>query len=216
MNAVDSSLEEIELEVLALHNAINVRATVERAKRIGELLLAAKARLPHGAYLPWLKKLGLNRKTAHDYIVIAKAPNVRQTGHLGIGAVLTLLRAGRRADRQEQADDLAESVLPTQERKIVTADSGEWGRLSWSVTGRPRLHRHRAVGAVRRSCEDAGSRLWKQDGGRLVAAPRWPQIGGVFIPTIANGWPARWQQELHPAPVRSHRAIIPSHDGFLP
>jgi DNA modification methylase len=124
--AVDSSLEEIELEVLTLHNSINVRGTVERAKRIGELLLAAKARLPHGGYLPWLKKLGLNRKTAHDYIVIAKAPNVRSAGHLGIGAVLTLLRAGRKADRQEQADELAEGVLPTQEQKIVTADSLEW------------------------------------------------------------------------------------------
>ena len=123
---MDESLREIEQEVLTLHNAINVRGTVERAKRIGALLLAAKSRLPHGGYLPWLTKLGLNRKTAHDYIVIAKAPNVRQAGHLGIGAVLTLLRAGRRTDRQEQADELAEGVVPTQERKIVTGDSCEW------------------------------------------------------------------------------------------
>ena len=50
-NVVASSLEEIELEVLTLHNTINVRATVERAKRIGELLLSAKARLPHGEYV---------------------------------------------------------------------------------------------------------------------------------------------------------------------
>src|SRR5262245_26435287 len=53
VNVRDGSLGEIKLEVLMAHGTIRVLLTkVENAKRIGEALLAAKARLGRGSLPP--------------------------------------------------------------------------------------------------------------------------------------------------------------------
>ena len=78
-------LRQIELEVLAIHGSINLRPTIDKARRLGELLIEAKARLPHGHYLSWLARVGMNRKTAHVYVLVAQAKCLvnEPFGHLG-------------------------------------------------------------------------------------------------------------------------------------
>jgi hypothetical protein len=50
------NLNKLEIEIMQLRNCLNVRSTVETARKIGELLLKAKAALPHGKYLPWFNR----------------------------------------------------------------------------------------------------------------------------------------------------------------
>jgi hypothetical protein len=94
-------LEDIEEELRALLADLKLRTTLERAERIGCLLDAARPQVPHGRWATWLKRLGLNRKTASDYILASRGlavPNVRPVGQIGLRAFLEAMRAGKRAE----------------------------------------------------------------------------------------------------------------------
>ncbi len=95
------SLDAIESELRTLLADIKLRTTLERAERIGSLLDAARPQVPHGRWATWLKRLGLNRKTASDYILAFRGlvvSNVRPVGQIGLRAFLEVLRAGKRAE----------------------------------------------------------------------------------------------------------------------
>lgn len=58
-------------EIAALHDRLNscARTTIADAIRIGELLTEQKARLPHGAWLPWVRDaLPFSEWTARNYM----------------------------------------------------------------------------------------------------------------------------------------------------
>jgi hypothetical protein len=50
------------------------RTAVEHARKAGELLIQAKAALPHGDWLPWLKNsFPFSQRTAQDYMLVARS-----------------------------------------------------------------------------------------------------------------------------------------------
>jgi hypothetical protein len=64
---------DCEKEISRLHAEINAHAqqTVVAALRIGQLLNAQKARLGHGAFMPWVKEnLPFTHKTATTYMAL--------------------------------------------------------------------------------------------------------------------------------------------------
>ncbi|OWK46634.1 DNA-methyltransferase [Fimbriiglobus ruber] len=123
------NLTSLEIEILQLHNNLNVRPTVETARRIGNLLSEARAQLGHGKYLPWVSRLGISRQTASAYTQIAKADieNDQSSGHLSIDGVLKRIRAGRRIERAERAAELsAEAADSPLDPAIICGDSLKW------------------------------------------------------------------------------------------
>ncbi len=120
------NLRDLELKILELHNAFNLRTTAERAIEIGLLLLEAKRELGHGNYLPWLGKLGIRRSTAHSYTQVASA-NVQPTGHLTLDGLLRIIRVGRRAERGRERRRLAmQAVKSMVEPAILCMDAMDW------------------------------------------------------------------------------------------
>lgn len=68
------SLAELATSIKAEHAALTVssRDIVQRAVKIGEDILKAKAQLPHGQFLKWVKGVcGLSDKTAQRYMMFA-------------------------------------------------------------------------------------------------------------------------------------------------
>lgn len=61
-------LDIVEEELRTLLADLKLRTTLERAGQIGSLLDTARPQVSHGRWATWLKRLGLNRKTASDYI----------------------------------------------------------------------------------------------------------------------------------------------------
>ena len=82
-------------EHVAVGTAIN--AGLDHARRAGQLLIEAKARLSHGKWLPWLHaNFAGSRRTAQVYIRIASkyselAANAQQSAHLSQRDALDLL-----------------------------------------------------------------------------------------------------------------------------
>jgi hypothetical protein len=140
-------LDAIEGELRTLLADIKLRTTLERAGRIGSLLDSARPQVPHGRWATWLKRLGLNRKTASDYILACRGlavKNVRPVGQIGLRAFLEALRAGKRAEieaRRAEAREAAAGVvgeLPDSIR-LVHADCREfrWPRPIDLITSDP-------------------------------------------------------------------------------
>lgn len=129
----DLSLPELEREVLSLHGSLHVRTDLDAARRIGELLLEVKARLGHGRYLPWLKRVGLPTSTAHDYVTVSKAPHFRRSG--SIRDVVLAVRTGRRVLRRERREAMSRAAAASVDKRIVTTDALDWlrGRPDGSV-----------------------------------------------------------------------------------
>ncbi len=61
-------LDQISLQILELHNRFSLKRTLFDAAAIGERLEKAKKLLPHGEFLPWVKKLGVSPRTAQRYM----------------------------------------------------------------------------------------------------------------------------------------------------
>lgn len=122
------SLPEIENRLVDLHGSINLRPTIDRAASIGELLGEAKAQLPHGEWIPWLRKVGIHRNSANDYMAVCRLleSNDRPPGHLTIKGFLAYCRRARktqmRALHQEERDKLAAEIGHRKGIKIVHVD----------------------------------------------------------------------------------------------
>jgi hypothetical protein len=140
-------LDAIERELRTLLADLKLRTTLERAGRVGRLLVAARPRLPHGRWTTWLNSLGLNRKTANDYILAHKGladANVRPVGQIGLRAFLEAIRAGKRAEVEARraearaAAAAAEGGLPPSIR-LVHADcrTFAWPRPLDIITADP-------------------------------------------------------------------------------
>jgi hypothetical protein len=129
-------LERLERDILAEHGSICLRPTLEAVERVGGWLLEAKAMVPHGRWLPWVRRLRLTPRTAQNYMAVARAANTHHVSHLAgkltVGRFLKLIRrAGRRAfedDREAERDRLAASGAAPDGRYTVThADCRTWG-----------------------------------------------------------------------------------------
>jgi hypothetical protein len=56
------NIDAIETELRTLLSDLQLRSTLERADRIGQLLAEARPHVSHGQWVGWLKKLKLNRQ----------------------------------------------------------------------------------------------------------------------------------------------------------
>ena len=64
-------LQKLELEILQIYDRISLRPTLELVARIGSRLTEAKQLLPHGAWLPWVRRIGLKPRSAQIYMQVA-------------------------------------------------------------------------------------------------------------------------------------------------
>jgi hypothetical protein len=72
------ALAEIAAQINAGHQQVQnaIRASLERARDVGQLLIKAKGQCQHGQWLPWLKaNVKFSERTAQNYVNVAKRWN---------------------------------------------------------------------------------------------------------------------------------------------
>jgi hypothetical protein len=128
------SLRRLESEILALHNAVNLKNTLTQARAIGERLLRAKVLMKHGEWLPWLRRLAIRPRMAQLYMQAARNP--APEGTVGLNKFMSIVRRlnkeglkARIAD--ERAAAVASSAGPLPSYKVVCADCR---RYNWPKT----------------------------------------------------------------------------------
>jgi DNA (cytosine-5)-methyltransferase 1 len=108
------NLQQLELQILELHTGLTLRPTLETAARLGELLGQAKAQLPHGKWLSWLRRIRLAPRNAQIYIQVNanldSYLSARQT--VTIKEFLAVLRMATRASRRKQFQQTGSPVMP--------------------------------------------------------------------------------------------------------
>ncbi|MBB5754342.1 hypothetical protein [Prosthecomicrobium pneumaticum] len=111
------------------------RTTAESALRAGGLLIDAKDRCAHGEWLPFLKRAGINERTARNFMTLArsgiKPDTVADLG--GIRAALEHLARERAeaAIREESAELKAEeAVLQAENEELREANAALEAEIS--------------------------------------------------------------------------------------
>lgn len=97
-------------QINAEHDLAFGKATeaLEHARRAGELLVEAKARVPHGAWLEWVRdNCSFSIRTAQGYLrLAARWPELQgkcaRPAHLGVERALQLLSDPRASDLEDQ------------------------------------------------------------------------------------------------------------------
>lgn len=121
-------LQRIEADILAAHGSLCLRPTLDTAGRIGGLLADARPLVPHGQWLAWLRRVGLSRQSASDYLAVhIHAGDVRPAGQMTIKRFLTLVRTARRsalrAERERvRAEMAARTPATSRTHRVIHAD----------------------------------------------------------------------------------------------
>jgi hypothetical protein len=108
------SLQTLEVEILTLHSNVNLRNTLEGARRIGQKLLEAKPLLQHGEWLPWLRRVGIPARLAQVYMQLAREDPPERT--VSLNKFLGIIRAANRRAAQVRVAE--------QRALAVAADAG--------------------------------------------------------------------------------------------
>ena len=110
--ALDLEAADLDLATLATAVAAELagiehaqRRSMEHAWHAGRLLRAAKARLAHGTWLPWLDRAGLSPRTAQRLIAVHRACRSAEEA-AEHGTVARALAAGRAARGTQLQIDL--------------------------------------------------------------------------------------------------------------
>jgi hypothetical protein len=99
------ALSALAKEIRQAHEAAlaSARTSLQHARRAGELLMRAKAEVPHGGWLPWLKAScpGISERTAQAYMQVSAhweeiTAKAQGTADLPISTALALVSAQRR------------------------------------------------------------------------------------------------------------------------
>jgi hypothetical protein len=99
-----NELQAIERRLLELTGSFDLRPTLERAADIGDLLLEARSLVKHGEWAVWLRMIGLHRRTAWDYLSVAKArtANVWPATQMTIKGFLRYVRRANHSEREAE------------------------------------------------------------------------------------------------------------------
>ena len=157
-------------EIVALHGEIvtAARTSLDKAIRIGELLASAKAGLPHGQWLPWLKaNIPFAERTARNYMRChTERDRLKSASVADLTDAYRLLAPpaepdATQLDEQRQADyarlrilghRLASPDLTIQDCVTIKNEAGEmekyWGKVS--------LDAERNLGIVLNEAEKLG------------------------------------------------------------
>ena len=83
----DKDPETLAVEIIALQSRCG-----EAMLEIGKRLIAAKDKLPHGDWLPWLERVGMSKRLAQRFMQLAREwSNASTLTHLGMSKALALL-----------------------------------------------------------------------------------------------------------------------------
>lgn len=108
-----------------------LKKSVQAGMRAGELLIEARALIPHGAWLPWLRdRVEISPRMAQRYVQLARhraeiEANTTHVSHLTINGALALLAAPSIAEKVVAAVETAEAVQDKAEaaRRQVILDA---------------------------------------------------------------------------------------------
>lgn len=122
-----TALDDLAGRIRAEHEQVGtaLRITLGRAIHCGELLIEAKAQVPHGGWLPWLKEhCAMTERTAQGYMRVARERdrlNTQSFADLGVGEALARLAEPR--DRTDIPRPIEPSMeQPTAVTAIVVPD----------------------------------------------------------------------------------------------
>ena len=83
----NKDIETLTAEIIALQSRCG-----ESILEIGKRLIAAKDKLPHGEWLPWLERVGMSKRLAQRFMQLAREwSNASTLTHLGMSKALALL-----------------------------------------------------------------------------------------------------------------------------
>ena len=124
----NTGLEDLATRIKTAHRAVRDAAKniVQQAVAAGQALNDAKAKLPHGEWLPWLERhCELSERTAHNYMLLA-ANRVKFTidADLTLNQALRQIRGGdpRGDDRPASRYDKAQATLIKKLGKLLPGD----------------------------------------------------------------------------------------------
>lgn len=128
-----TELQRIEMRLREQTGTFDLRPTLEKAAEIGDLLIEARSQVRHGDWDNWLARLRLPRRTAWDYIAVAKARdgNVWPATPMTIKAFLAWVRrakyAGREAERAQAREEARQALGDLPDNIVLThADCREY------------------------------------------------------------------------------------------
>jgi hypothetical protein len=102
--ATSNSLADLGARINEAHTSAIAHAvkSVEHAVACGQMLLEAKAKVPHGQWLPWLRKnITFGERSAQGYMRIAsRLPNPQRVADLPLRHMLGELRTPLRASHE--------------------------------------------------------------------------------------------------------------------
>ncbi len=126
------TLRELEAELVDLHNRFTLRPALDHAREIGERLLAAKRLVRRGEWMGWVRRLGMNHRSANVYMQVAKSQSVANfDDRVTINEFLTMIRCAKRAvraeERMEARKQAMRSAVPADDRyRVVHTDARKY------------------------------------------------------------------------------------------
>src|ERR1700722_19228043 len=107
-----TDIDKIERRLLELTGTFDLRPTIEKAADIGELLIEARSLVQHGAGADWLSRFGLHRRTAWDYIAVArlKGEVVWPATQMTIKGFIRYIRRAKHAQRETEREEAREKA----------------------------------------------------------------------------------------------------------
>ncbi|MCE9566995.1 MAG: DUF3102 domain-containing protein [Planctomycetes bacterium] len=106
-----TSLAHLERQILDLHGGLSLRPSLEKAVKLGEFLSEVKQSLPHGEFLPWVRRLPFTPRTAQTYILCFQhSGNAKFPSHLTIDGFVRWVRKATRRTPAPAPDRLARIV----------------------------------------------------------------------------------------------------------
>jgi DNA N-6-adenine-methyltransferase Dam len=173
--AVAAPLAVLAAEIKRAHGEVEsaARRSLEAGIIAGEKLIEAKhhPQMKHGGWLPWLKKLGIPRRTASHYMELAKKKTVIEMGnvaHLTVRAALESIRKPH-----------FEYYTP---KKYIEAARRVLGNIDLDPASCPEANKVVRAGKFFTAKDDGLTRPWR---GRVFLNPPYCGLAGRFVDKLA-------------------------------
>jgi hypothetical protein len=152
-------LNTLAAAVRDAHSAVEAAArnVFEHAVKAGTALLAAKERLRHGDWLPWVERsCEIEKRTAQRYMQIAGArdeltANASRATHLSLRGLLKLTAAAKKPARAKKAP-----------ARKAPKQATSFDALFWWSTAAPAARRHFLEGVGERALQEATPPSWRR------------------------------------------------------
>ena len=108
------NITDLELEILSLHNGLSFRPTLDKIRRIGELLTEAKRKIAKREWPTWVRKLGIHPRNDQIYRQVAKEAKTNPdsfSGHLTLQAFLRTIRQAKAAGRKTEMEERRRAAI---------------------------------------------------------------------------------------------------------